>query len=163
MAENIDVKEVSKMLGELKDNEIEKLLKTQHTGRIGCYADGEVYIVPINYHYHEGNVYAHSGEGLKIDKMRKNPAVCFQVDDIVDLSNWQSVVAWGDFCEITDIEGKEHAMQLLIDAIMPQIKAENGHPSHGITENDSDIGTSVELVIYKLVLTKKTGRFEKNE
>jgi len=38
---------------------------------------------------------------------------------------------------------------------------ETNHPSHGITELESDIGTRVELIVYKIVLTKKTGRYEK--
>ena len=37
------------MLGTLTSSEIENLLKEGYLGRIGCYADGEIYIVPILY------------------------------------------------------------------------------------------------------------------
>jgi len=46
---------------------------------------------------------------------------------------------------------------------MPLIKEEDSHPSHGITASDSDIGNKVELVIYKLNLEEKTGRFERHD
>lgn len=39
----------------------------------------------------------------KIEMMRKNPKVCFEVDDIKNIFSWKSVIAWGTFEEITDI------------------------------------------------------------
>ena len=32
--------------------------------------------------------------------MRANPFVCFEVEDIDDLANWHSVIAWGVFEEL---------------------------------------------------------------
>jgi len=148
------------MLGTLNEKQIDDLLIRQVTGRIGCHADGTTYIVPVNYVYRSHNVFAHSAYGKKIEMMRKNPEVCFQVDEIRSIFNWQSVIAWGRFEELTDIAEKEQVMQSLIHRIMPMVDRPSGHPSHGITESDYDIGTSVEVIIYKIVLSKKTGRFE---
>lgn len=149
------------MLGKLSDEQIENVLKNQAWGRIGCHADNMTYVVPINYIYDGANIYAHSGEGMKITMMRKNPEVCFEVDIIRNTNNWQSVIAWGTFEEITDIREKEEVMQKLIDRIMPLMNSETAHPSHGITARDSDIGTIIELVLYKIHLKWKTGRYEK--
>ncbi|OCX53917.1 pyridoxamine 5'-phosphate oxidase [Mucilaginibacter sp. PPCGB 2223] len=148
------------MLGTLDEKQIDDLLTRQVTGRIGCHAGGTTYIVPVNYVYRSPNIFAHSAYGKKIMMMRKNPKVCFQVDEIRNIFNWQSVIAWGQFEEITDISEKERVMQGLIHRIMPMVDQPSGHPSHGITESEYDIGTSVELIVYKIVLTKKTGRFE---
>jgi uncharacterized protein len=150
------------MLGKLNDTQVEELLKSQAIGRLGCHSDGVTYIVPINYVYEDSIVYAHSADGMKIAKMRKNPNVCFEVDAIQNLVNWQSVIAWGKFEEIEDIHEKAEVMQKLIDRIMPFITGESVHPSHGITSNESDIGTITELVVYKIFLTWKNGRFENN-
>ena len=50
-----------------------------------------------------GNIlYAHSLEGLKISIMRKNPTVCFQVDTMKDMADWESVLLWGTFEELTN-------------------------------------------------------------
>jgi nitroimidazol reductase NimA-like FMN-containing flavoprotein (pyridoxamine 5'-phosphate oxidase superfamily) len=152
------------MLGELNIEMQEELLKTQLLGRIGCHADGTTYIVPVHYVYDDPNVYAHSAKGLKIDLMRKNPEVCFEIDNVESFFNWQSVICWGLFEEITDMREMQQAMQKIIDRIEPYLsKAEDAHPSHGIADFASEIGTDKELVVYKIKITKKTGRFEKRD
>ncbi len=148
------------MLGELNDIQIDALLKQHVTGRIACHADGVTYIVPVNYVYDGACIYGHSAKGKKIDMMRTNPAVCFEVDDIQTIFRWKSVIAWGTFEEIDDMAERQRVMQALIHRIMPLSVNPPDHPSHGIAENDHDIGTDIELIVYKIVLSKKTGRFE---
>lgn len=151
------------MLGELREYQVEELLKSAAIGRIGCHSEGITYIVPVNFVYENSAVYAHSAAGMKIDMMRQDPEVCFQVDNIRNMGNWQSVIAWGKFEEIIDLDEKQSVMQKLVERIMRLMNIENNHPSHGIAELESDIGTRVELIVYKIVLTKKTGRYEKRE
>ncbi len=148
------------MLGKLEQPEIEALLSRQVTGRLGCYARGTTYIVPINYVYKNGVIYAHSGPGKKIEMMRKNPKVCFEVDDIKNIFSWKSVIAWGTFEEITDIAEQEQTMQALIHRVMPLVEHATDHPSHGITANEYDIGDKIDLIVYKIRIDKVTGRFE---
>ena len=57
------------MLGELSPEEIEEVLRSEITGRIGCHADGRTYVVPITYGYQRSYVYCHSPEGLKLRMM----------------------------------------------------------------------------------------------
>lgn len=148
------------MLGELNQEQIEQLLRRQVTGRIACTDRGTPYIVPVNYVYDGKRIVGHSTPGKKIDMMRKNPKVCFQVDEIKTVFNWQSVIAWGRFEEITDIDEKERAMQALTHRIMPLAERPADHTSHGLSEKEGDIGTKLELIIYQVVLVTKTGRFE---
>jgi nitroimidazol reductase NimA-like FMN-containing flavoprotein (pyridoxamine 5'-phosphate oxidase superfamily) len=150
------------MLGELDGLQIEDLLMSLPVGRIGCHADGITYIVPVNYVYEDNTVYAHSKKGMKIDIMRKNPEVCFQVDAIDDLLNWESVITWGKFEEIVDMQEKTQVMQKIINRVMPLMRGETAQPSHGFTDAASDVGEDVELILYKILLSKKTGRFEKS-
>jgi hypothetical protein len=44
---------------------------------------------------------------------------------------------------------------------MPFAENPKDHPSHGIAEKEDDIATKVELILFKITLIKKTGRFEK--
>lgn len=150
------------MLGKLNEQEVERLMKEQVVGRIACQSKGEIYLVPINYVYRDGCVYGHSGEGKKIRMMRENPKVCFEVDEIRSIFQWKSVIAKGTYEEISDVEEKQQAMQGIIHRIMPLVTKPDGHPSHGITEKDSDVGTSVELVVYRIRLEEVTGRFEQS-
>lgn len=149
------------MLGELNENEIEAVLKSQVIGRIGCHANGITYIVPVNYVYEGTHILAHSGNGMKIEMLRDNPEVCFEVDHITSILNWECVIAWGAFEEITGFREQQQAMEKLANRISPFLTTESSHPSHGITTSESDIGDSVELVLYKIIFSKKTGRFEK--
>jgi len=148
------------MLGELSEEQIESLLTDLPVGRIGCHADGVTYIVPVNYVYDGVNLYAHSAKGMKVDMMRKNPEVCFQADAITNLQNWESVICWGKFEEITDMMEREHAMQKIINKVMPLMQGETAQPSHGFTNDASEVSFEMELILYKIVLSKKTGRFE---
>lgn len=148
------------MLGKLEQPEIEALLSRQVIGRLGCHAQGTTYIVPVNYVYKNGVIYAHSGPGKKIEMMRKKPKVCFEVDDIKNIFSWKSVIAWGTFEEITDIAEQEQTMQLLIHRVMPLVEHATDHPSHGITANEYDIGDKIDLIVYKIRIDKVTGRFE---
>jgi nitroimidazol reductase NimA-like FMN-containing flavoprotein (pyridoxamine 5'-phosphate oxidase superfamily) len=150
------------MLGELSKEQIENLLKDLPIGRIGCHADGITYVVPVNYAYDGTNLYIHSTKGMKIDMMRKNPDICFQVDAITSLQNWDSVICWGKFEEITDMFEREFAMQRIVNKVMPLMRGESAQPSHGFTESASNVGDSVELILYKIVLSSMTGRFERD-
>ncbi len=148
------------MLRELNDTQIEALLKDQVIGRIGCHSAETMYVVPVNYVYDGTNIYCHSAQGMKIDMMRKNPQVCFEVDKIKDVTNWESVIAWGKFEEITDMAEKQKVLQKLVDRITPYIMDDSVTREHGFVDEESDVGTKVELIMYKIIVSKKTGRFE---
>lgn len=148
------------MLGELNEKQIESVLRHQIIGRLGCHYDDETYLVPLNYVYKDGYVYAHSGPGKKIDMMRKNPKVCFEVEELDSIFQWKCVIAWGTFEEITDEAEKQITRQLLTHRLMPFVSQPNDHPWHGITSAESDIDTAIEPIAYRIKLSKITGRFE---
>jgi nitroimidazol reductase NimA-like FMN-containing flavoprotein (pyridoxamine 5'-phosphate oxidase superfamily) len=148
------------MLRELNNTQIEALLKDQLIGRIGCHSAETMYVVPVNYVYDGTDIYCHSVKGMKIDMMRENPQICFEVDNIKDVTNWQSVIAWGKFEEITEMGEKQEVLQKLTDRITPFIMDDSVTREHGFVEEESDVGTIVELIIYKIIVSKKTGRFE---
>jgi len=148
------------MLGKLEEREIEKLLNEQHIGRLGCHAHEVSYIVPINYVYAKGTVYAHSAPGQKIRMMRSNPQVCFQIDQILDTFNWKSVICWGKFQEITDVSEKQNVLQGIIHRMMPLTNMPSEQPSHGTGKTDA---YDEEIIVFKIVLHLKTGRFEVND
>jgi len=148
------------MLRELNEIQIDALLKDQAIGRIGCNSAETMYVVPVNYVYDGTNIYCHSAAGMKIDMMRKNPQVCFEVDKIKDMTTWQSVIAWGKFEEITNLDEKQTVLQKLSDRVTPFIMDDSVTREHGFVDEESDVGTTVELIMYKIIVSKKTGRFE---
>ena len=124
---------------------IETLLSTALVGRIACCAPDEAggrpYIVPLAYGYDGEAVYAFSRPGRKIHIMRKQPLISFEVDEAVAEDRWRSVIAEGEYEELTSPEAIERAQTIIF----------KGGP---VPELPHD------TIYYRLVLTQKTGRFE---
>src|SRR5262249_16378472 len=78
------------------------LLGTGRVGRLGFVAEGEPYVVPMDYVFEEMCIYAHSLLGHKIRALRGEPRACFQVDRVADDLHWSSVMVHGTYEEITD-------------------------------------------------------------
>jgi uncharacterized protein len=127
----------------LDEDGIETLLGSAPVGRVACCAhDGErPYLVPIPYGYDGMSVYSISGPGRKLDIMRRNPCVSFEVDEVLAEDRWRSVVADGEFEEITDPAARRRAIDIV-------------SPSNGV---DS---VSSQAIVYRIRLTRKSGRFE---
>lgn len=148
------------MLGKLNSAEVEDLLSSQVIGRIGCHADGTIFIVPISYVYDGQCIYAHTEEGLKVNLMRKNPSVCFEVDKTHDMANWKTVIAWGKFEELEESE-RQKALQLLVNRILPLVSSETTHLFPDWPFGSEDI-SGIQGIVFRICLTEKSGRFENN-
>jgi nitroimidazol reductase NimA-like FMN-containing flavoprotein (pyridoxamine 5'-phosphate oxidase superfamily) len=145
------------MTGVLHDDEIDRLLATHVVGRIGCHHDDVTYVVPITYAYEDGAVYAHSTEGQKLDMMRANPHVCFEVDEVLDLSCWKSVIADGTFEELRG-EDAAHAVELLLAAFRRFVGSTTAVPTHQHAPHPED--PTIQPVLYRIRLHERTGRSE---
>ncbi len=149
------------MLGKLTTSEIDELLYTANLGRIGCSFNGKTYVVPVNYVYDGRSVIAHSVEGMKINIMRRNNDVCFEVDEVINNKNWKSVIAWGTYQEITGERERYDAMKLFVDRMLKLKISTTAHPPELQAERLRISNHSIKPVIYRILLSEKTGRFEK--
>jgi nitroimidazol reductase NimA-like FMN-containing flavoprotein (pyridoxamine 5'-phosphate oxidase superfamily) len=62
--------------------EIQRILSLTNVGRLATNGrDGYPYITPVNFVALEGSIYFHCApKGEKLDNLRRNPRVCFEVD-----------------------------------------------------------------------------------
>jgi len=150
------------MLGTMTKEQILNVLQSQVIGRIGCCVGDEMYIVPVTYALHNDYIYAHSKEGLKILMMRKNPHVCFQVDSIENMTNWRSVILWGDYQELETEKAQMMGMKIMVDRLGPYLTSEAVRPSHGLSHPPEVIEKGLKPVVYRIKITKSSGRYEKN-
>ncbi|MBL7740773.1 MAG: pyridoxamine 5'-phosphate oxidase family protein [Chitinophagaceae bacterium] len=150
------------MLGLLNKYEIEEVLANHYVGHLGCHADGVTYVVPVSYAYHDNCVYGHTEEGKKIWMMRKNPGVCFQVEDMQDMANWKSVIAWGKYEELTEPELRSQALVKLMDRRLPYVASRTARLSPDWPFSPGDLN-KIKGIVYRITLEEKTGRFEKVE
>ena len=149
------------MLGKLTTSEIDELLYSANLGRIGCSFNGKTYVVPVNYVYDGRSIIAHSVEGMKVNMMRRNSDVCFEVDEVQNNKNWKSVIAWGTYQEITGERERYDAMKLFVDRMLKLKISTTAHPPELSAERLRSGSHSVKPVIYRILLSEKTGRYEK--
>lgn len=149
------------MQGKLNKTQIDELLHKQIVGRIGCHANGRTYIVPISYACDEDYVYAHTYAGLKIEIMRTNPNVCFEVEQMDNMANWKTVIAQGIYEELTEPAVRQIAIDKLMKRNFPfpsssTVKFSKHWPFS--PENEAEVGG----IFFRIQLTDKQGRYEKS-
>jgi uncharacterized protein len=98
---------------EMSREEIARLLGRGWYGHLGCARDGHPYVVPMSYAYDEPDLYFFTTEGTKTEFIAANHEVCFQVEDVLDSENWQSVMLTGRAELLTDAAEVERAMFLV--------------------------------------------------
>jgi uncharacterized protein len=128
----------------LPTEEIEALLRTAIVARIACSHPNEPrpYLVPLAYGYDGEAIYAHTGPGTKLTYLRANPLVTIEVDAAEAADHWQSVVAEGRFEELSG-EERARALGIIYSGTIPEL------------------GTMT--VVFRIVLTAKSGRYERPE
>src|SRR6476469_8080070 len=149
------------MIDILNNNEIEEVLKKHFVGRIGCHTPEQVYVVPVSYAYDGKYVYVRSFDGKKIEIMRNNPKVCFEVDETQNMANWKSVIGWGEFEELTDKADRNKALKILIDRQLPLLSSDLSHLGDIWPFPPADLDT-IKGVVFRILLKEKTGRYEKS-
>ncbi len=77
-------------------SQIEDILKQARVCRLAMADDDFPYIVPLNFGYRDDVIYIHSAQqGRKIDLLKKNPNVCFEVDELSRLKKAKQACDWG--------------------------------------------------------------------
>lgn len=133
----------------LSGDEIEAVLGEERLGRIGCTSRGRILIVPVSYVYDGDSLYGCSFDGTKIRAMRAAPHVCFEVERHQKNGRVCTVLAWGEYSELTGDEA-ERALELF------RLQFEKELARRYFTEDPGE-----EAIFYRIRLTKKTGRVER--
>ena len=97
--------------------EIDQFLTCTRIGRLGMVFEDGPYVVPVGFAYAEGKVFFHTcSKGLKMESLRKNTNVCFEVDEALsDATMSKSVIIFGKAEIIEDEQRMIPYLQKLID------------------------------------------------
>jgi uncharacterized protein len=87
---------------EMTVDECFSALEKASVGRLACTRNNQPYIVPINFAFDGNCLYAFTTVGQKIEWLRLNPLVCFEVDEVVSHNEWMSIVVFGRYQELPD-------------------------------------------------------------
>ena len=104
---------------------IEEMLKQAQICRLAMIDNGIPYILPFNFGYHENCIYIHSASaGKKIDILKINPLVCFEVEQKAEIITdeiackwstlYRSAVGYGNVEIVTDFEEKIRGLEIIM-------------------------------------------------
>ncbi len=112
---------------EIKDkDEIESIIQRATVCRVAFSENHVPYIVPVNFGYKDYCLYFHSApEGKKIDAIRQNGNVCFEMDidqEVVRAETpcdwgmkYRSVIGFGKAFLVRDVEEKRKALNTIAE------------------------------------------------
>jgi len=123
-----------------KENEItdraiiESIILKSSVCRLALSEDDRPYIVPLCFGYKDNALYFHSArEGKKVDMLRKNSKVCFEIDtdhEIVSdespckwTMKYRSVIGKGKASLIHDPEAKRQAFDIIMHHYSDKVSA----------------------------------------
>lgn len=120
----------------LTQEQIDELLHRAQTARIGTInKNGSPYVLPMHFVYFDGKIYLHGlPRGQKIDNIRANPKVCFEVDEMLSLlcenvenpcdvnTEFNSVIVQGSAKIINDLDEKRLALQKIVEKFTQHLK-----------------------------------------
>jgi len=104
---------------------IEAILRRATVCRIGFAGKDGPYVVPMSFGYEAGCLYLHSArDGRKLDLLREDPRVCFEVDldyEVVKKERpcewtlrYRSVVGFGRAVLVEDPEEKRRGLEVIL-------------------------------------------------
>jgi hypothetical protein len=142
---------------EIKDRkDVDSIINRAVTCRIALSVNNQPYIVPVNFGYKDNCLYFHSAkEGQKIDMLKANNRVCFQMDaDYELLTNevactwsfkYRSVIGFGRAVIVDDFAEKKKALDIIM-----------AHYAQGsFAYKDSEVN---QLAIVKIEIDSLTGK-----
>lgn len=152
---------VPSMRSEMTTKEIEDLLTSQTLGHLGCSERGTPHVYPLAFVYHDNVIYGQTMEGGKVEILRNNPSVCFQVQEVAK-GGWRSAEVWGSFEELdfSDLHDKDaiHIVGLL------NKKLQSIQHDYGISVdftlgsvNEPKIIDGRKATLFRIVITEKAG------
>lgn len=136
--------------------ELEAIIRQALVCRLAFISDNVPYIIPLNYGFRDNCLYFHSApQGHKIEALKRDGSVCFEIETDVELVQSDSVCKWGTKYRsvighgrasfIEEAEEKREALDIII-----------GHYQLGKFDYPSaNVG---KLVVIKVEIESMTGK-----
>lgn len=147
------------MIGKLNTNQVNNLLCSQSIGRLACTDGEQPYIVPISFTYDGVYIYGQTNMGKKLEMIRKNPNVCFEVDQMMDMRNWQSVVIYGEFEELKNKEaaaGRDILFEKEFSLLTNTSIHAHEHEVTSVLYED----VRIKGILFRIKIKKVSGRYQ---
>ncbi len=80
----------------LTQTQIGAVLTSQKTIRVGFFANGNVFVVPMGYAWFDDSLHGITSPGRKLEMAKVSPKVAFQIDTSAQTGNWSWHSVAGD-------------------------------------------------------------------
>jgi uncharacterized protein len=140
---------------ELTRAECEEVLARARVGRLACSVDDQPYIVPVQVYFDSGSLFGFGTVGQRVEWMRENPLVCLEVEEIVDVRHWTTVLVFGAYEELskTSTAPEQQEARRQAEALFGQ------RPSFWAPATAKrPSGEPFSPVLYRINITRMTGR-----
>jgi uncharacterized protein len=144
---------------------IEELLAGAPVGRLGTIGrDGYPMIKPLNFVHHHGRIYFHSApEGEKVDAIRRDGRVCFEVDLPIAYVKSRGIPCKADYLfRSVIIRGRAHIVAdreervSALKALMQKYQPEGGY--EGFPEDNLALTAVVRIDIVEMTGKQDLGK-----
>jgi len=144
---------------DLTKEECIALLTNNYIGRLAFISKGSPDILPITYYYDADmhSIITYSGEGSKIEAMRKNGSVSFQIDEITALDKWKSVLLYGEYEEMSGIDAK-HLLYQFSEGVKKTALIKNNLSPNFISEFSSKVDSDNTPIVYRINISMIKGK-----
>ena len=139
---------------EMTIDECRQVLASRSVGRLACARENQPYVVPINFAFDGNCIYGFTTLGQKIEWLRSNPLVCFELDEVTSRQQWTSIVVFGRYEEMPDTPQYETARRRAHALLEKQ--GIWWEPAC-ICEGHRDYPHSSTVIVYRIHIDKMTG------
>jgi|SRR6185369_3815404 Predicted flavin-nucleotide-binding protein len=139
---------------EMSSAECDEVLARTNIGRLACAKDNQPYVVPMNFAFDGCYLYGFTTLGKKVEWMRSNPMVCFEIDEVTNQNQWISIVASGRYEELPDERAYEEARTRAHACL--QKRAVWWEPAY-IAQEHRDQPHSLTPIFFRIRIDKITG------
>jgi uncharacterized protein len=136
---------------EMRAGEAREVLGRLNYAHLAVARDNIPYVVPVHYAFDGQDLFIYTTEGKKADIIKVNPEICLQAEEVEDNEHWKSVMVSGTAEQITDEDGRQKALDLILK-VNPNLT-----PAISIRWMDSWVRENIE-VIYRITPRSITGR-----
>jgi nitroimidazol reductase NimA-like FMN-containing flavoprotein (pyridoxamine 5'-phosphate oxidase superfamily) len=141
---------------EMTVTECRAALEHAQVGRLACARDNQPYIVPMNFAIDGVYLYLYGFTtlGQKVEWMRSNPLVCFEIDNIAGHNQWLSVIVFGSYEELPDKPEFESARKRAHTHLQKRVMW--WEPAY-ISQDHRDQPNSLIPIFFRIKIEKMTG------
>jgi nitroimidazol reductase NimA-like FMN-containing flavoprotein (pyridoxamine 5'-phosphate oxidase superfamily) len=136
-----------------------ELISNHYIGHIAFISKGIPNILPITYYFDQEHhsILSYSGEGEKIEAMRKNRLVSFLVDHITSFDEWKSVLIYGLYEELTGSDAK-HFLHVFSEGVK-KVMVKSGHERpRFISDFSNKLDTPGSPMVYRIKIMEIKGK-----